>query len=99
MQLQQSYDRIRKLGAEVISVHREDKLLNKGLQRTMKSTAGEFLFLSDYKNVATKSYSQGAFFTYVIDKSGVIRKILPGAKRTRAGVKSIIGVLETLGKP
>ena len=99
MQLQKSYDRLKKLGAEVISIHREEKLLSEGLQRTAKSTGGEFVFLSDYQNKATGAYSQGAFFTYVIDKDGVIRKILPGVKRNRAMVKSIVSALEALNKP
>lgn len=99
MQLQKSYDRIRKLGAEVVSIHREEKLLEKGIQRTIKSTEGEFVFLSDYKNQTTSAYSQGAFFTYIIDRAGIIRKILPGVKYSRATAKSIIAALETLDKP
>ena len=79
-------------------MQREERLGVKGLQKTAEMTKAQFVFLLDYQNKVTSPYSQGAFFTYIIDKSGVIRAILAGTTYDRPTGDRIVETLEKLVK-
>ncbi len=76
-QLQERYEAFKDADTEIVAVQREDKTGVKGLERIRKERGVELVLLTDYRNEATSMYSQGAFFTCIIDKQGVVRALLP----------------------
>ena len=93
--MQKLYDKFKTLDVEILSVHREEREGVEGLKKTIRMTGIKFPPVLDFKNKETAPYSQGAFFTYVIDKSGTIRAILPGTTYERPTGEKI---LETFKK-
>ena len=90
VQLQERYDEFKKLDAELVSISREEKLGVEGLGRIRERQGIKFVLLNDYQNEQTPSYSQGAFLTYIIDKQGVIRAVLPGTTYDRPSGQTIL---------
>ena len=90
VQLQERYDEFKKLDTELVSISREEKLGVEGLGRIRERQGIKFVLLNDYKNEQTPSYSQGAFLTYIIDKQGVIRAVLPGTTYDRPSGQTIL---------
>ena len=83
VQLQERYDDFKQLDTELVSISREEKLGVEGLGRIRERQGVKFVLLTDYQNKQTPSYSQGAFLTYIIDKQGIIRAVLPGTTHDR----------------
>lgn len=83
VQLQKSYDKIKKHDAEVVCVMREDEDEIEGLKKSRERTQSEFPLLTDLEGKATSPYSTEGFVTYVIDKQGEIQAVLPGTKTRR----------------
>lgn len=93
MQLQENYEQIQSLNAEVLAVFREEKLGVDGLIKSREKSGSEFPLLLDLGAERTAAYSQSGFHTYVIDRQGKILAILEGTVMKRATVE---GVLEAL---
>lgn len=90
VQLQELSDAFKQLDAEIVSISREEKLGVEGLGRIRQRQGVEFELLIDYRNEQTPAYSQGAFLTYIIDKKGGIRAILPGTTYERPSGQAIL---------
>ncbi len=90
VQLQERYDAFKQLDAEIVSISREEELGVEGLGRIRERQGVEFVLLIDYQNKQTPAYSQGAFLTYIIDKQGAIRAVLPGTTYDRPSGQAIL---------
>lgn len=90
VQLQERYDEFKKLDTELVSISREEKLGVEGLGRIRQRQGIKYVLLNDYQNKQTSSYSQGAFLTYIIDKQGIIRAVLPGTTYDRPSGQTIL---------
>ena len=98
VKLQKQYASFKKLDAELICVLREERDGAEGLKKAQKSTKAAFPIVSDRGAKATKSYSQGGFHTYVIDKEGKIQAVLKGTKTKRPADQPILKELKALSK-
>ena len=90
VQLQERYKEFKNLDTELVSISREEKLDVEGLGRIRERQGVKFVLLTDYQNKQTPSYSQGAFLTYIIDKQGIIRAVLPGTTYDRPSGQTIL---------
>lgn len=96
VQLQENYEAIRELDAEVIVVFREDQDGAAGLEKSRENASAEFPLLSDLGSETSSAYSGNGFQTYVIDYEGVIRAVLDGTKADRPATAEIMDQLEQL---
>lgn len=97
--MQKHYDELTKLDTEIITVQREEREGVAGLKKTIQMTGIAFPVVIDHRNEETADYSQGAFFTYIIDTQGVIRAILPGTTYDRpTGDQIVAAFKQTLKK-
>lgn len=94
VQLQENYAAIQEQGAEVVVVFREDEEGVAGLQKCRDHADAEFPLLSDLGAETSDVYSR--FYTYVIDRDGVIRAILDGTLRERPMADAILSELKQL---
>ena len=83
VQLQENYEAIRELDAEVIVVFREDQDGAAGLEKSREHADAEFPLLSDLGTETSSAYSGNGFQTYIIDHEGVIRAAMDGTLRER----------------
>jgi peroxiredoxin len=93
IELRKAGDDLKRLGATVVVVQREDKLRGEGLKRTAASTKAEFVFLDDLDAKKTADYSKGSYSTYIIDSEGFVRHILAGTKTNRPSAENIVARL------
>ena len=96
-ELKKNADKFQAMGVEVIAVFREDKKGVEGLEIIKKKTGVEFTLALDTGANNTSKYSpvKKTFDNYVVDKTGVITKIIEGDLRNRAKSKQL---LDELGK-
>ena len=96
-ELKKNSDKFDAMGVEVIAVFREDKKGVEGLALIKKRTGVEFTLCIDTgaENTARYSPLKRTFDNYVVDKTGVITKVIEGDLRNRAKSKQL---LDELGK-
>ena len=91
--LQQSYDEIKKHGAEVLVIFREEATGVEGIKKIRQTTKAEMPMAVDLNAEKTKQYSPEGFDAYIIDEEGKIKKILKGTKPDRPLGAEILGAL------
>ena len=98
--LQKDYQVIKKLGAEVLVVFREDKKEVEGLKISADKSGAEFSLLTDLGRKATPRYEGlgQTFKTYIIGPDGKVKKILTGNKLVRPNAKSVVEALKNTGQ-
>jgi len=94
--LQQQYQKIQALGAEVIAIQRENKDGPSGLKRTARNSGARFVVAGDLGAKATGHYSRGGFHTYIVDRQGVIQAVLTGRKFDRPTGQQILARLKSV---
>lgn len=90
MQLQASIGEFKKLGIDVLSVHREEKEGAKGLMKTAKKSGATYHLSTDLGNKSTAAYSTKGFDSYLIGKDGSILAIIDGIKLDRPTAKELL---------
>ena len=86
VQLQKQSKEFKALNTELIFIFREEGEGKAGLEKIKSRTKTTYTLATDLNKASTKAYSQGrrVFDNYVIDKTGVVRGIIPGTLRDRA---------------
>ena len=97
-ELNRNADKFKEHNFEVIAVFREEKNGTDALKLIKKKTKVDFTLALDTPVEKTAAYSPGnkEFTNYVIDKSGVIRGIIPGDLRNRAKSKELLDIIAKL---
>ena len=98
VELQKNAAKFEELETEVIVVFREENSGVEGLEKIVNRTKTEFTLALDLNKESSKAYSpkDSSFDNYVIDKSGIVRKIFAGNKMRRATATDIIEAIEKL---
>ena len=81
--MQKSKEAFKKLGFEILSVHREEKEGDKGLKKTAQKSSATFHLSSDLGNKSTKAWSPEGFDTYIVHRNGTLLAVLDGKKFDR----------------
>ena len=89
VQLQENLAQFKGLRVKVIGLLRNEPLRGEGLKLAQKKTKAEFPLGYDIKAKATRRYAP-RFTIYLIDKSGIIRAILPPEDGKRPVKPSVI---------
>lgn len=98
VELQSNAEEFEAANAELIFVFREESNgveALKNIKRKYKTTYTLSLDL-DKKSSGAYSPKRGSFDNYVIDKKGVVRKIVDGTLKTRAKSKQLLDTLKTI---
>jgi peroxiredoxin len=91
--LQEHYDDIKAQNAEVLIVFREELTGIEGLNKIRSMTEAKMPLALDPGKEETGKYSSEGFHTYIIDRQGLILKILPGTKVDRPEPEAILAAL------
>ena len=100
VQLNEHADEFKSLNAELIFVFREEREGVDGLKKIKERTKTTYTLALDLDKKSTAGYSpkRMTFDNFVIDKSGVVKGIVPGNLRTRATAEQLIGLLKEIEK-
>ena len=93
--MQDSYDTVDRLGATAIAVAQEDTdLESHGKFLARFPSTPRFDIVADLNRAATPRYRRTT--TYVIDREGIVRQIIPNTVRSRAAWPAVFKELERL---
>lgn len=100
VQLNENAEEFRKLNAELVFVFREEREGVDGLKKIKERTKTGYTLALDFDRKSTAAYSPAkmTFDNYVVDKSGIIKGIVPGKLRTRATAEQLLSVLREIEK-
>ncbi len=90
------YEAFKKAGAEVVVIYREESKGLAGLKLIRQKTGAKFPMGLDLKKKVTGDYSSSGFASYVIDKKGVIQKVITGDVHNRADPASLLAAVKAL---
>ena len=98
VQLQKQSKEFKALNAELIFIFREEGEGKAGLEKIKSRTKTTFTLTTDLNKASTEAFSPGrrVFDNYVIDKTGVVRGIIPGTLRDRATAEQLIKYLKEI---
>lgn len=98
VELQKQAEQFKKLNAELIFVFREEREGVKGLAKIRARTKTDFTLTVDLNKKTSVAYSSkdGAFDNYVVDRAGIVRRIIPGTKGTRATAEELLKALSEI---
>lgn len=95
-QFADKYPTIAKTNTEVITVFREEREGQGGLERSKKASGAEFPLALDLSSAKTPTYSSTGYTTYVIDKKGKVQAVLTGTKKNRPKPAAVLKSLQSL---
>ncbi len=98
VELQESAKEFKDADAELIFVFREEKDGVQALENIKKKYKTTYTLALDLDKKSSGAYSSKnrTFDNYVIDKEGVIRKVIDGTLRTRAKSKQLLETLKAI---
>lgn len=98
VELQKQHAQFEKLDAEVMVVYREEKSGVEGLRKIRDASKTTFTLALDLNKASSGAWSPGKseFQNYVIDRKGIVRRILPGTKTDRASADVLLNTLRML---
>ncbi|MEM7785298.1 MAG: hypothetical protein AAF623_18255 [Planctomycetota bacterium] len=84
--------------ADVIVIFREESQGVEGLKKIRSNTKTKFKLALDFQKKQTSRFSTGRreFSSYVVDKDGVIQKIVTGDLKNRAKSNQLLSALKRL---
>ncbi len=98
VELQQQAEKFEVLDADVIVVSREEQTGVDGLKKIRKASKSTFTLAVDLNKESSGAWSpkKSDFKNYVIDRTGIVREILPGKKTRRASADQLLDALKKL---
>ncbi len=98
VELQKRAEDFRALDADVIVVYREEQSGVDGLKKIVQVSKTTFTLALDPDKNSSAAYSpeKKTFKNYVIDRTGQVRKILPGTKTRRATADQLLEALREI---
>jgi len=98
VELQKQAKQFEDLHTEIIVVYREERSGVDGLKRIKAGSKTTFTLALDLDKKSSGAYSpkKPDFSNYVIDRTGVIRKILPGTKVRRASADQLLKAVKKI---